>query len=191
MSTKDQKVATGDASGRGSGDGYKVNFPARLQDYTQQEFDAVIAAMKNESQTQGPILKQFEEDFKAYSGANHAFAVDNCTNALRMAAILCRLEPGDEVIISAYTFCATAIPFGKTGAKIVWADIDEDTWVADPKDIERKITDKTKALVVVHLLGMPVNMPEIMKLAEKHNLRVVEDCAQAALYKKDAKHKDR
>ncbi len=124
-------------------------------------------------------MRKFQMDFGEYSGARHAFAVDNCTNALRLAAILCRLKPGDEVIIPAYTFCATAIPFGMTGANIVWADINRDTWVVDPADIERKVTSRTKVVVVVHLLGMPVDMPAVLKIAEKYNLRVVEDCAQA------------
>jgi len=170
----------GDASGRGSVSGYKVNFPARMKPYTEDEINAVVNVMRNaEAQTQGVYLKQFEADFGAYTGANHAFAVDNATNALHLSAILCDLHEGDEVIIPGYTFCATAIPFGNTGATIVWSDIDPETWVADPKDIERKITERTKAVVVVHLLGMPVDMPAVMKIAEKHNLRVVEDCAQA------------
>jgi len=170
----------GDASGRGSVSGYKVNFPARMKPYTEDEINAVVHVMRNaEAQTQGVYLKQFEADFAAFTGANHAFAVDNATNALHLSAILCDLHESDEVIISGYTFCATAIPFGNTGATIVWSDIDPETWVADPKDIERKITERTKAVVVVHLLGMPVDMPAVMKIAEKHNLRVVEDCAQA------------
>jgi dTDP-4-amino-4,6-dideoxygalactose transaminase len=171
---------TGDASGRGSVSGYKVNFPARMRTYTEAEINAVVNVMRNaEAQTQGEYLRTFEADFKAYTGANHAFAVDNCTNALKLAAVLCKLGPGDEVIIPAYTFCATAIPFGSTGAKIIWADIDPATWVASPADIERKITPRTKAIVVVHLLGMPVDMAAIMAIAQKHNLCVVEDCAQA------------
>jgi dTDP-4-amino-4,6-dideoxygalactose transaminase len=170
----------GDASGRGSVAGYRVNFPARMRQYTEEEINAVVNVMRNaEVQTQGTYLRQFEADFKAYTGANHAFAVDNATNALRLAAVLCDLKPGDEVIIPAYTFCATAIPFGTSGAKIVWADMDPHTWEVDPQDIERKITSKTKALIVVHLLGMPVDMPAVMAIAEKYNLRVVEDCAQA------------
>lgn len=176
----DKTVKTDDASGRGNISGFKVPFPAKMQPYSEDEINAVVNVMKNvEAQTQGACMKQFQEDFKAFTGANHAFAVDNATSALRLAAILCRLNPGDEVIISGYTFCASAIPFGMTGAKIVWADIDRDTWVVSPEDIERKITDRTKALVVVHLLGMPVNMPAVLKIAEKHNLKVVEDCAQA------------
>ena len=177
---KNKTVKSGDASGRGTVAGFKVPFPGRMHGYSEEAVNAVVNVMRNtECQTQGKYLGEFEAAFKDYSGANHAFAVDNCTNALRLAAILCGLKAGDEVIISAYTFCATAIPFGMTGAKIVWADIDEKRRVADPKDIERKITEKTKAIVVVHLLGMPVDMPEILKIAQKHNLRVVEDCAQA------------
>jgi len=87
-----------------------------MKTYTEEEINAVVNVMRNaEVQTQGPYLRQFEADFKAYSGANYAFAVDNATNALRMAATLCDLKPGDEVIIPAYTFCATAIPFGTSG----------------------------------------------------------------------------
>lgn len=171
---------TGDASGRGSAPEFKVNFPARIRPHLEEEIKTVVDVMRNEEvQTQGHYLRQFEADFKAYSGAEHAFAVDNCTNALRLAAILCGLGPGDEVIVQAYTFCATAIPFGETGAQIIWADIDPETWTVDPRDIEQKITERTKAIVVVHILGMPVNMLDVMGIAEQYGLRVIEDCAQA------------
>lgn len=173
-------VQTDDASGRGSVGDFKVSFPARMRSYKEAEIDTVVDVMRNaEAQTQGEYMRQFQADFEEYTGADHAFAVDNCTNALRLAAMRCELEPGDEVIIPGYTFCATAIPFGEADANIVWADIDPDTWVVDPADIERKITDRTKAIVVVHLLGMPVDMPAVMEIADEHDLRVVEDCAQA------------
>lgn len=175
-----KQIKTDDASGRGVIAGVKVPFPGRQHGYSKEARQAVGEVMqKADGQTQGAYMKQFEADLKKYFGANHVFAVDNATNALRLSAVLCRLGPGDEVIIPAYTFCATAIPFGKTGAKIIWADIDKNTWVVDPADIERKITNRTKAIVVVHLLGMPANMPKIMKIARQHKLRVVEDCAQA------------
>ena len=87
-----------------------------------------------------------------------------------MAAIFCHIQPGDEVIIPAYTFCASAIPFGDLGAKIVWADINPDTWTIDPDDIARKITPKTKAVVCVHLLGMPCDMKRIVPIARAHGL---------------------
>ena len=173
-------VMKGDASGRGAAAGFRVSIPARQHPYTEEEINTVIDVMRNQDcQTQGPRMAQFQDDFAAFTGANHAFAVDNATNALSLAATLCRVAPGDEVIVSAYTFCASAIPFAKAGAKIVWGDINPDTWTIDPADIERKITDKTKAIVCVHLLGMPCDMPAIMEIAKKYNLKVVEDCAQA------------
>ncbi|MBT3274103.1 MAG: DegT/DnrJ/EryC1/StrS family aminotransferase, partial [Spirochaetales bacterium] len=169
-----------DPSGRGTDTAFKVSTPGKMQPYSQDEIDAVVEVMKaSEGQTQGKYLAKFEKDFEAYTGANHAFGVDNCTNAIRLAAILCRLSAGDEVIIPAYTYCASAIPFGETGAKIVWSDINRDTWTVDPADIERKITSRTRAVVVVHLLGMPADMEAILEISEKHNLRIIEDCAQA------------
>ncbi len=180
MSNLTQTTKSGDASGRGSVAGYRVNFPARMRSYTEAEIEAVVNVMRNsEVQTQGDHLRKFEADFKAYIGANYAFAVDNATNALRLAAILCKFQDGDEVILPGYTFSATAIPFGMTGVKLVFADIDPKRWTIDPKDIEKKITPHTKAIIAVHLLGMPADMPTIMEIAKKHNLRVIEDCAQA------------
>lgn len=188
MSNLTQTTKSGDASGRGSVAGYRVNFPARMRAYTEAEIEAVVNVMRNaEVQTQGDYQRKFEADFKAYIGANHAFAVDNATNALRLAAILCRFEKGDEVIVPGYTFSATAIPFGMTGVKLVFADIDPKRWTIDPKDIEKKITPHTKAVIVVHLLGMPADMPVIMEIAKKHNLRVIEDCAQAPAASIDGK----
>ena len=173
-------VMKGDASGRGAVEGYRVSIPARQRPYTEAEIAVVVDAMRNvQGQTQGAKQEQFQQDFAAFTGANHAFAVANATNALSLAATLCGVRPGDEVIVPAYTFCASAIPFGKEGAKIIWADIHPDTWVVDPADIERKITPRTRAIVAVHLLGMPCDMPAIMAIAARHGLKVVEDCAQA------------
>ena len=89
MSNQTKTTKVGDASGRGSIAGYRVNFPARMRTYTEAEINAVVNVMRNaEVQTQGNYMRQFEADFKAYIGANHAFAVDNATNALKLAAIL-------------------------------------------------------------------------------------------------------
>lgn len=174
------KAMQGDASGRGAVAGFRVSIPARQRPYTEEEIEAVVHVMRDvPGQTQGAMQEQFQADFKAFTGANHAFSVGNATQALSLAATLCGVQPGDEVIVPAYTFCASAIPFGKAGAKLVWSDIDPETWVVSAKDIERKITGKTKAIVCVHLLGMPCDMPAIMKIAKKHNIKVVEDCAQA------------
>lgn len=169
-----------DASGRGADNRFRISIPARQRPYTEEEIRTVMDVMQNQDcQTQGPHLAQFQRDFAAFTGARHAFAVDNATNALSLAATLCRFQPGDEVIIPAYTFCASAIPFAKAGAKIVWGDMNPDTWTIDPADIARKITKNTRAIVCVHLLGMPCDMPKILDIAAKHHLRVIEDCAQA------------
>ena len=174
------KAISGDASGRGAVAGYRVSIPARQRPYTEEEIAEVVRVMRDvPGQTQGAMQEQFQADFKAFTGANHAFSVGNATQALSLAATLCGVQPGDEVIVPAYTFCASAIPFGKAGAKLVWSDIDPETWVVSAKDIERKITKKTKAIVCVHLLGMPCDMPAILQIAKKHNIKVVEDCAQA------------
>ncbi len=178
-----------DPSGRGWVAGYKVIFPAMQHPYTQEEIDAVVDVMKNaEGQTQGPRLEKFEKDFAAFTGAKHAFGVCNCTDALKLAGILCRVGPGDEVIVPAYTYCATAIPFGDLGATIVWADMDPVTWTIDPADVERKITPRTKVIVPVHLLGIPCDMKRIMQIAKKHGVKVVEDCAQALDCRIDGQH---
>lgn len=183
------KTMLGDASGRGAVDGFRVTCPAMQHPYTEAEIDAVVKVMREAcGQTQGKYMIEFEQAFCAFTGAKHAFAVNNCTSALKMAAIFCHIQPGDEVIIPAYTFCASAIPFGDLGAKIVWADINPDTWTIDPDDIARKITPKTKAVVCVHLLGMPCDMKKIVPIARAHGLKVVEDCAQALDCRIDGQH---
>lgn len=183
------KTMLGDASGRGAVDGFRVTCPAMQHPYTEAEIDAVVKVMREAcGQTQGKYMVEFEQAFCAFTGAKHAFAVNICTSALKMAAIFCHIQPGDEVIIPAYTFCASAIPFGDLGAKIVWADINPDTWTIDPDDIARKITPKTKAVVCVHLLGMPCDMKKIVPIARAHGLKVVEDCAQALDCRIDGQH---
>ena len=169
-----------DVSGRGVTEGFKVAFPARMYPYDDDEIAAAVDVMRHaDVLTQGERLRQFEADFRAWLGVEHAFAVDNCTNALRLTALLSGLKPGDEVIIPAYTYCATAIPFGEAGARIVWADIHPATWLITAEDIARKITPRTRAVVVVHLLGAMADMDPIMDLAAEHGLVVIEDCAQA------------
>jgi len=117
---------------------YLVKSPAKQRPYTEAEIAAVLDVMRSgKGQTQGEYMTRFQDEFRAFTGANHAFAVDNCTNALSLAATLCGVKEGDEVLCPAYTFCASAIPFAKAGAKIVWCDMDPVTWCVDPADIER------------------------------------------------------
>ena len=169
-----------DASGRGFAEGWAVSYPSMMYRYSEEEIQAVVEVMRQgTTMSQGEYLEKFESDFRQFTGAPHAFAVSSGTSALQLAATLCGVGPGDEVIIPAYTFCATAIPFGPTGAKIVWADIDPQAWVVSPEDIARKITPRTRAIVAVHLLGMPVDMDPILELASRQGIAVIEDCAQA------------
>ncbi len=123
--------------------------------------------------------RQFEQDFAGYIGAAHCVGVGNGTDALFMAMKCLGLGRGDEVITAANTFIATAEGIGWTGATPVFVDCDPVTYNLDPQLIEAAITERTKAIVPVHLYGQPAEMEAIMKIARKHKLLVVEDCAQA------------
>lgn len=157
-----------------------INFSGRAHKYLQSEIDTVVQAMQDaDPLTQGRYLKDFEKAFSEYVGADYSFAVCNATAALEMTAQLCQFKDGDEVIIPSHTFTASAYPFLKKGAKIVWADIDLSTRVVNAQTIEEKITPRTKAIVIVHLYGYAADMPEIVDLAKKHGLLVIEDAAQS------------
>ena len=157
-----------------------INWSGKSFDYTDEELAILVKVAKTaDPMTQGKYLEQFENDFSAYLGVKNCFAVANATNALDIAALLSGLTQSDEVIIPAHTFCASAYPFGRTGAKIVWADIDPNTRLVSSDSIEKLITNRTKVIVVVHLYGLMADMNVIMEIAEKHNLFVVEDCAQS------------
>lgn len=127
----------------------------------------------------GPQAEGFEKEFTAFIGCADAAALSSCSAALELAAIFSELKPGDEVIMPAHTFVASAVPFGRTGATLRWADIDRDTRVVSAATIKPLITKRTRAVVVVHLYGLAADMDPIMALAERHNLLVIEDCAQS------------
>lgn len=159
---------------------YKIPFSGKAHDYTQEDIDTVVRAMKTaDPYTQGTYQKGFEQAFCEHMGVKHAFAVNNATAALEMTAQLCQFEAGDEVIIPAHTFTASAYPFVKKGASIVWADIDLSTRVVTAETLSAKITPKTKAIVVVHLYGYTADMPAICKLAKDNNILLIEDAAQS------------
>lgn len=129
-------------------------------------------------------VHSLEQEFAAHTGVQHALAVGSGTGALWISMLAMGIGPGDEVIVPSYTFVATYSAAFFAGAIPVLAEIDE-SLTLDPKDIEKRITPKTKAIVPVHMLGNPSKMDEIMAIARKHNLLVLEDCAQAsgAVYK--------
>ena len=167
---------------------FKIKFSGKGHDYTREEIDTVVYTMKTaEPYTQGAYQKAFEQKFCDHIGADYAFAVCNATAALEMAAQLCQFQPGDEIIIPAHTFTSSAYPFAKKGAKIVWADIDLQTRVVTADTLAKKITPKTKVIVVVHLYGYVADMSAIVNLATQHNILLIEDAAQSMWTSVDGK----
>ena len=146
-----------------------------------EELNNVIDAVKSTwIGALGKYLGQFEKDFSGYLGSKHASTVTNGTVAIHAALLALGIKPGDEVIVPDMTFVATANAAAFIGAKVVLADVEKDTWNIDPKEVAKKITKKTKAIIPVHLYGHPADMDPIMELARKNGLFVVEDCAEAA-----------
>jgi dTDP-4-amino-4,6-dideoxygalactose transaminase len=163
----------------------KVEFTAVQTRLTDEELDTVVSCVRDSDLwTQGDQLKAFEKEWMEHCVSGDAIGVSSCSAALELAAMICQLNGGD-VIIPGHTFVSSAVPFGRFGGNIVWADIDPETRLVTADTIEAKLTDKTKAVVVVHLYGLMADMDPIMDLAKRRNLLVVEDCAQApgATYK--------
>ena len=143
------------------------------------EIDEVVSSMKSGWLGTGPKVAQFEKDFSAYKGVPQAVAVNSCTAALHLSLLAAGLKPGDEVITTPMTFCATVNAIIHAGAVPMLADIDPVTMNIDPAQIERKITTRTRAILPVHFAGRPCDMNAVCSIAQKHNLIVIEDCAHA------------
>ncbi|MBL4575002.1 MAG: aminotransferase class V-fold PLP-dependent enzyme, partial [Opitutaceae bacterium] len=129
----------------------------------------------------GQDVFEFEKAFATACGADEAVGVNNGTSALHLAALGFDLGPDDGVIVPAFTFIASAWTARYVGAKLVFADVKADTFTLDPKSVESQITSKTKAIVVVHLFGQAAEMDELIAIAKKHDILLIEDCAQSHL----------
>ena len=127
----------------------------------------------------GPAVKEFQQDFEKYLGVKHVIPCANGTDALQIAMMALDLQPGDEIICPAFTYVATAEVIGLLGLKPVMVDVNEDTFDIELEDLQKYLTPNTKAIVPVHLYGQSANMEKILEFAEKHNLFVIEDNAQA------------
>src|ERR1700759_5558896 len=127
----------------------------------------------------GAGVRELRERFAEYHGCKHGIAVVNGTISLRIGLMAAGIQAGDEVIIPPYTFLATASAVVEANAVPIFVDIERDTFNIDPKLIEKAITPKTRAIICVHLGGMPCDMDAIMTIAKKHNLTVIEDAAHA------------
>ncbi|WP_306591074.1 DegT/DnrJ/EryC1/StrS aminotransferase family protein [Geothrix sp. 21YS21S-4] len=135
--------------------------------------------MKSGHFIMGPEVKAFEEEAAAYLGVKHAIGLNSGTDALYIALRALGVGPGDEVITTPFTFFATAEAISHVGAMPVFVDIEEDSFNIDPDLIEAAITARTKAIIPVHLFGRPCDMDRILAIADRHGLKVVEDCAQS------------
>lgn len=187
LMTKDTESEGGITSGYQMNDGVKLKVPYSFfgSIYDQEEEKALLAVLKQESQTMGPQVTLFQREFAKAFDVKHAFATSNCTTAMHAVTQVFGIKEGDEVIVTPNTFIATSLVILKEGGKPVFADIDPKTFNIDPAQIESKITDRTKAIYVVHYGGQMCDMDPIMAIAKKHNLLVLEDCAHAhgATYK--------
>jgi len=145
----------------------------------QAEIDEVVASMEAGWLGTGPKVAQFEKDFSAYLGLGHAAACNSCTAALHLSLVALGLKPGDEVITTPLTFCASVNAIIHAGCTPVLADVDPVTMNIDPDAIRTKITPRTKAILPVHFAGRACDMDAIMAIANEYDLKVVEDCAHA------------
>lgn len=145
----------------------------------KEEIEEVIDTLKSDWITTGPKTHEFEEKFRKYIGCKHAIAVNSCTAGLHLSLVAIDIKEGDEVITTPFTFAATSNVIIHQRAKPVFVDIDEETYNINPYEIDKVISDKTKAILPVHYAGHPCEMDEIIKIAKEHDLVIIEDAAHA------------
>lgn len=146
---------------------------------TKEDEEAVLDVLRKGAMSNTELTEQFEVDFQRWLGVNYALGFNNGTNSLLAAMYGCGVGIGDEVICPSVTYWGACTSAYALGATIVFADIDPVTLCIDPKDLEHRISERTKAIIVVHYLGHPADMDEIMAIARKHNVKVIEDVSHA------------
>ncbi|MGB0916884.1 MAG: aminotransferase class I/II-fold pyridoxal phosphate-dependent enzyme [Flavobacteriales bacterium] len=158
----------------------RVHIPVAAPDLKGNEFKYLVDAfLSTWISSSGSYINKFEEGFAEFCECEHGVAVSNGTVALHLALVALGVGPGDEVIIPDLTFAATINAVIHAGATPIIVDVEMESWCIDPLEIKKAITDKTKAIIPVHLYGQPCNMSAIMAIANQHNLFVIEDCAEA------------
>lgn len=152
---------------------YQPNLSGNEKQYVNECLDTTWISSK------GKFIEQFEEKYAEYIGVNYATSVSNGTTAVHLCCLALGIGKGDEVIVPTFTYIASVNPIKYMGATPVFVDSLRDSWQMDPEDIRRKITPRTKAIIAVHLYGCPCDMHAIMKIADEHDVHVIEDCAEA------------
>ncbi|MEK4136606.1 UDP-4-amino-4,6-dideoxy-N-acetyl-beta-L-altrosamine transaminase [Kurthia sp. FSL E2-0154] len=160
--------------------------PYSTQQISDEDIKTVIETLKSPYLTTGPKVSEFEKVVADYVGATYAVAFSNGTAALHAACYAAGITQGDEVITTPITFAASANCVRYMGGEVIFADIDEETYNLDPKEVEKKITSKTKAIIPVDFTGQPVDIDAFMEIGKKHNIVIIEDGAHSlgASYKK-------
>jgi perosamine synthetase len=154
-----------------------LHVPIARTSLTPEEMESVLEPLRTGWLVQGPKVRAFEEAWCAFTGAEHSIAVTSCTTALHLSLVALGFGPGDEAIVPAFTWIATANVVEHLGGRVVFADIDLATFNIDPSGIEALITPRTKAILPVHLFGLAADMEAISAIAQRHGLWVVEDSA--------------
>lgn len=155
----------------------KMHVPIARTSLTEAEIQSVLGPLRSGWLVQGPKVREFEEKWSAFTGARYSIAVTSCTTALHLSLIALGLQPGDEVIVPAFTWIATANVVEHLGGKVVFCDIDLNTFNIDVDQLRQRITPKTRAILPVHLFGLAADMARINEVAKEHSLWVVEDAA--------------
>jgi len=146
---------------------------------TEDDERAVLAVLRSEALSINPVVTQLEEDYRQRFGVEHVVAHNNGTGAIHAAMHAFDIEPGDEVIVPSATWWASVMPVLHAGGVPIFAETEEQCLGLDPEDVERRITDRTKAIVIVHLFGMPSKIDELLAIARRHGLKVLEDASHA------------
>ncbi|OZB49450.1 MAG: aminotransferase DegT [Polynucleobacter sp. 39-45-136] len=154
-----------------------MNIPIARTSLLESEIQSVMEPLRSGWLVQGPKVREFEDKWSAFTGAKHSVAVTSCTSGLHLSLAALGLQPGDEVIVPAFTWISTANVVEHLGAKVVFCDIDLETFNIDVQKLESLVTPQTKAILPVHLFGMSADMESISAFAKRHKLWVVEDAA--------------
>lgn len=157
----------------------RIDLGRNYRNHKEEYLKAIEAVCEETAFSGGRFADKFDEEFAAYLGVRAAAGVDNGTSALQLAMLALGVGEGDEVIVPANTYIASAWGPTYTGATPVFVDCTKDTWEIDPDRIEEKITEKTKAIIGVHLYGQPFEFGKVKEIAQRHGLFIVEDCAQS------------